>query len=188
MRKLHLILLITFISYGCKQRFSPKPNGYLRIALEEKTDSLFQPKKCNFSFIAPNYLKMTYNTKKNCWLDLKFEKHKATIHLTYKDIEKNLNELYEESRDMVYKHTIKADAINEKKYLNYTNQTYGTLYDIHGQTASAIQFYLTDSTNHFIRGALYFEVNPNRDSLNPIINHIREDIIQIMETLNWADK
>ena len=88
---------------------------------------------------------------------------------------------------MVYKHTVKADAINEKKYLNDINNSYGTLYDTHGQTASSVQFYITDSVYHFIRGALYFEVNPNQDSLKPIINYLRKDIINIMESVHWEE-
>ena len=75
--------------------------------------------------------------------------------------------LLEESRGMVYKHTVKADQIAEKKYSNQNNHTYGTLYDIYGETASAVQFHITDSNKHFLRGALYFSVNPNQDSLKP---------------------
>ncbi|MBJ04507.1 MAG: gliding motility lipoprotein GldD [Flavobacteriales bacterium] len=188
MKNFTLILLTLFFLLGCNQRYSPKPKGYLRINLDKKVDSLFKPITCNFSFIAPNYFNLSQNSKKNCWLDLEFLKHKATIHLTYKEINNNLNDLYEEARNMVYKHTLKADAINEKTYFNKINKTYGTLYDIHGQTASAIQFYITDSIQHFVRGALYFEVNTNRDSLNPIIHHLREDVIRIMETLNWEEQ
>jgi len=86
---------------------------------------------------------------------------------------------------MVYKHTIKADAINEKIYLNKNRKIYGTLYDITGASASSIQFHVTDSINNFIRGALYLYADPNPDSLRPVINYLREDIVKIMETLNW---
>ena len=87
----------------------------------------------------------------------------------------------------MYKHTVKADAINEKVYLNDSHQTYGTLYDIKGEAASSVQFHLTDSVSHFIRGALYFKVSPNIDSLRPIMNYLRDDIIHIMETLKWEE-
>ena len=131
---------------------------------------------------------MQPNPNNNCWLNLNYTKHNATIYLTYKEVENNIFELIEEARGMVYKHTIKADAINEKRYLNNNKETYGVLYDIHGETASSVQFYITDSIQNFIRGALYFEANPNQDSLKPIINYVREDIIRIMESLIWKSE
>ena len=181
---LYFIIIIILIS-SCKERFSPKPKGYLRIDLEVKNDTLFNPKACPFYFNASDYFKL--NLKNHCWLDLEYKKHNATVHITYKEVGGNLFQLLAESRNLVYKHTIKADAINEKTYLNSEHQTYGTLYDIKGETASSVQFHLTDSVNNFIRGALYFHANPNQDSLKPIINYLRDDIIQIMETLRWED-
>tara|TARA_B100000902_G_C27264729_1_gene892843 strand:+ start:294 stop:863 length:570 start_codon:yes stop_codon:yes gene_type:complete len=181
------LLIIFFLFFSCKERFSPKPKGYLRIDLEKKVDSLFQPVSCPFEFIAPNYFTIDYKNK-ICWLDLKYSKHRATIHLTYKPVENNLFQLLEDSRQMVYKHTVKADAIQEKNYANYKNKSFGTLYDIYGQTASSVQFHMTDSIKHFIRGSLYFHVNPNQDSLAMITQSIRNDIIQIIETLKWADE
>ena len=136
-------------------------------------------------FYTSNYFALTNKT--NCWIDLKYPEHHATIHITYKKINNNIFQLVEDSRNMVYKHTIKADAINEKTYLNKEHNTYGTLYDIQGETASSVQFHITDSVSNFIRGALYFHVNPNQDSLKPIINYLRADIIQIMESLQWDE-
>lgn len=186
MKHLYTIILILLI-LSCESRFTPKPLGYLRIDLDEKKDSVFTLEQCPFTFNAPNYFDLEYNNKNKCWINLKYSKHRATIHLTYKQINGDLVNLLEESRNMVYKHTVKADAINEKKYLNDINNSYGTLYDIHGQTASSVQFYITDSVYHFIRGALYFEVNPNQDSLKPIINYLRKDIINIMESVHWEE-
>ncbi len=184
-KKILNLFIVIILIIGCKERFSPKPKGYLRIDLEEKSQILFKPSECYFSFYAPNYFKLM--NKKKCWIDLEYPKHNATIYITYKKIDNNLFQLLEDSRNMVYKHTVKADAINEKIYLNKVNQTYGPLYDISGETASAIQFHITDSIHHFIRGSLYFDVHPNQDSLKPIINHLRNDITQIMETLQWEE-
>ncbi|MBF25716.1 MAG: gliding motility lipoprotein GldD [Flavobacteriales bacterium] len=187
MRKIHLLFIIFIILIAsCKERYSPKPRGYLRIDLPEKKNTIVSPENCPFSFNIADYFQV--HSKENCWIDLKYTKHNATIHLTYKNVKGDLFKLLEESRNMVYKHTVKADAINEKTYVNFTNYTFGTLYDIKGSTASSVQFHLTDSINNFIRGALYFHVNPNPDSLKPIINYIRQDIITIMETLQWAEK
>ncbi len=185
MKKIYIILLILF--FGCETRFSPKPKGYLRIELEPKIQALMEPKECPFSFNLPDYFALNYKSQKNCWIDLTYPKHKATIHITYKKINNNLFQLLEESRQMAYKHTVKADAINEQLYSNKINSTYGKLYNIQGETASSVQFHLTDSANHFIRGSLYFSVQPNQDSLRPIVNYLREDIILMMESLQWND-
>ncbi len=179
------VIIFTLGITSCKQRFTPKPKGYLRIDLPIKKDTLFNPSYCPFYFKTSDYFSL--QQKNNCWLDLKYKEHNATIHLTYKKIDDNLIELLEESRDMVYKHTIKADAINEKTYLNHIKKTYGTLYDIKGPVASSVQFHISDSLRNFIRGALYFETNPNPDSLQPVIDYIRYDIIRIMETLEWEN-
>jgi gliding motility-associated lipoprotein GldD len=189
MKYIYIIISILILS-ACKERFSPKPNGYLRIHLEEKTQTIFNSTQCPFSFHAPSYWE-THNKsleENSCWIDLDYSNQKATIHLTYKTISNNVFELIEESRTMVYKHTLKADEIAEKRYQNNINNTYGTLYDIYGETASSVQFHLTDSADHFLRGALYFAVTPNQDSLRPIINYLREDIIHIMETLEWKNQ
>ena len=85
----------------------------------------------------------------------------------------------------VKNHITKADAINEQPFINHENKVFGILYDLKGNTASAVQFYVTDSTRHFLRGSLYFSAEPNADSLAPVIDFFREDIIHLIETLKW---
>jgi gliding motility-associated lipoprotein GldD len=80
---------------------------------------------------------------------------------------------------------MKASAIPETEYYNHDNRVYGMLYQMKGNTASPIQFYLTDSTKHFFRAALYFNNIPNQDSLAPVIDYLREDIMMMMETFRW---
>ena len=179
--------IIFLVIGGCKERYNPKPKGYLRFDFEKKIDTKFSIEKCPFSFFAPNYYEFEIKNNKYCWFNLRYLKHGATIHLTYKPIQNDLFKLLEESRNMVYKHTIKADAINEKLYRNKKSNTYGTLYDISGETASSVQFHLTDSTKNFVRGSLYFDVSTNEDSLKPIIDYLRQDILTIMETLVWSN-
>jgi len=93
--------------------------------------------------------------------------------------------MVEDAHSLVYKHTIKADAINEEMFQNSEKNVFGVLYDIHGDAASSVQFWLTDSTDHYLRGALYFMVEPAEDSLAPVIAFIKKDIIHLIETMNW---
>ena len=102
-------------------------------------------------------------------------------------VNKNIEAILKETYDYAYSHSIKADAISEQPWLNSDKKVYGLLYDIKGNTASSIQFFLTDSTKNFVRGALYFSAEPNADSLEPVIQFLREDIIHMIETFKWKN-
>ena len=95
------------------------------------------------------------------------------------------NPILPTSRTLVYKHTVKADGIEETPFINPGERKYGMVYDLSGDVASAVQFFITDSTNHFLRGSLYFNCPPNRDSLKPVIDFMREDIMHLIETIRW---
>jgi len=172
---------------ACNQNYIPKPPGYFRIELPKREYQTYNH-KCPYTFDYPTYYKAIKSEQANaepCWLNLDFPKFKAKIHLSYKNVSGNVNELLEECRTLAYKHDIKADAINEILYSDSINKVYGILYEIKGNVASNIQFYVTDSIKHFLRGALYFEVIPNKDSLAPVIDFIEQDISHLVETLRW---
>lgn len=182
-----IILTIFFGGTSCKKKSVPKPRGYFRIDLPEKEYQLFDS-TCPYTFEYPVYSKIVpdsgYNTEP-CWINILYPAYNANIHVSYKKIDNNLNDMIEDAHKLVYKHTIKADAINEEMFRNYGEKVYGILYDIHGDAASSLQFWLTDSTNNYLRGALYFMVEPEPDSLAPVIAFIKEDITHMIETMNW---
>ena len=109
----------------------------------------------------------------------------AELYMSYFELDDNLNQHIEDSRTLTYTHTVKADAIKEKLFNNPDNLVYGLYYKLKGDAASQIQFYLTDSINHFVRGGLYFNCAPNNDSLAPVLDFIAEDITHMMETFVW---
>lgn len=123
-----------------------------------------------------------------CWFNLVFSKYNATIHLSYKDVNKNLSQFIEDAHTLAYKHTIKADAIEENRIVDNRRKVYGLIYDIKGNAASSVQFYVTDSLRHFLRGSLYFNVAPDKDSLAPAIDFFRKDIQHLVETIEWKNK
>lgn len=187
MKNLFFTLLIVFILHSCSQDYIPKPLGYFRIDLPEKKYQSYI-EECPFYFDYPVYAcikKSDMPGAEPCWLNIEFPEFKAKIHLSYKDVNGNINEIIEECRTMAYKHAVKADAIDEQIYIDSANFVYGMLYRIKGNTASGLQFYASDSTRHFLRGALYFEVKPNKDSLAPVLGFIEKDIIQLIESLRW---
>jgi gliding motility-associated lipoprotein GldD len=95
-------------------------------------------------------------------------------------------ELVEDSRRLVFKHTVKADGIDESKLINKDKKVYGLYYTIGGNSASSIQFFLTDSNKHFLRAALYFYAVPQADSIAPVLNFVKEDINHMIETFEWV--
>ncbi|MDX9772572.1 MAG: gliding motility lipoprotein GldD [Bacteroidales bacterium] len=175
------------MAVGCRQPSVPKPAGYFRIDLPEKRYVRYET-PCSYSIEYPDYARINLkpgSARDTCWMDIEFPSMRAKIHLTYFDIRNNLASLTELSRELAYKHTIRADAIDEKLWADDSAHVYGILYDLKGNTASSVQFYVTDSIRHYLRGSLYFMAEPNEDSLLPVINFLREDIIHLIETLNW---
>ena len=122
------------------------------------------------------------------WMNLSYPQYNAKLHLSYKEINNDtaLNHYLEDCHHLAYTHTIKAESINEKYFKN--REIFGLIYYIEGNTASSTQFFITDSTRHFLRGALYFNQHPDKDSLAPVIDYLREDIVTLMETLRFKNK
>lgn len=169
--------------------YSPKPRGFFRIDFPEKKYRLFDT-SCSYRFEIPIYATIGSDKHKNaepCWYNIEFPKFGATIHLSYKSINNNLNTFVEDSRNFAVRHQIKATGLDESVVIRDSAKVYGLVYDITGNTASSVQFYLTDSTHHFLRGALYFNTVPNIDSLKMVIDFIREDIIHLVKTCNWKE-
>lgn len=178
------ITLLVLIS--CGKNYTPKEPGYFRINLPEKkyvtVDTVFP-----YSFEIPVYSKIEsdrYHTG-DFNINIVFPKLNGTIHLSYFSVNNNIDDLLEDNRKMVYKHTIKADAINEKYFRDSLKSVYGVLYEIKGNAASSVQFYATDSVKHFLRGSLYFNNVPNKDSLAPVIKFVEKDVVHLMNTLSW---
>jgi gliding motility-associated lipoprotein GldD len=188
---LSIILIFFFASYSCKDIAVPKPKGHFRIDLPKKQYLPYKATDMPFSFEYPVYGNMSFqveNMNEPGWFNIEFPAFRAKIYLTYKDVENNFEKLMEQTYKMnVKNHISKADAINEQVFNNKENNVYGILYDLKGNTASAVQFYVTDSLKHFLRGSLYFSAEPNSDSLAPVIVFFREDIIHLIETLKWRN-
>ena len=182
------MLLSTF---SCQQNHTPKPHAYFRIDFPEKEYRLFES-ACPFSFDYPTYATMVPDVRPSsepCWFNIQFPEYKGTIYLTYRTIDKNFDEFVEDNFKMIYdKIAQKADAVDPHEYIDSERKVYGTIYDIRGNAASSVQFFVTDSIENFLRGSLYFSVKPNHDSLAPVVSFFREDIVRLMESVKWTNK
>ncbi len=182
-----LALLGAGVIVGCKSDPpTPKPVGYFRIDLPEND---YQPKEldCPFSFEISKESRLLFfeDTKEQCWFNIEYPNLGATVHITYKPVQGNLRELLEESRSMTYEHQVKANRIDSKRINTPNAHVYGLTYELGGTVASPYQFFVTDSANHFLRGALYFNAKPNPDSLKPSFNFVKKDLEHLVETFEW---
>jgi gliding motility-associated lipoprotein GldD len=174
------------LCWACGDSYTPKPWGYSRIDLPQKGSTQFDS-DCPFVFQQPNYSEVIFKYKNNnCWFDLEFKDFNGKVHMSYKTLNNDLNEYTEDSRSLAYKHAQIAEAISEQVFLKDSLNVYGMVYTFQGNTATPMQFYLTDSLNHFVRGALYFNSAQN-DSITPISNFVKEDIYRIIESWKWKN-
>ena len=184
-----LFMSILFSLWSCGVEESneiPRPKGYYRIAFPERAYTESKD-SCPFTFEHPVYSQVVYtgNHRSKCWPDIFFPQFKARLHLSYSPVNNNLEQFLEDSRTLTYKHTVKANDIREQFIQIPDKRVFGTLYTVSGNAASAIQFHVTDSSRHFMRGSLYFNVEPNSDSLAPVIDFLASDVEHFIQSLQW---
>lgn len=185
MKKLLTIFILCLI-VGCNSDLRPKPKALLRLDYQRaEYDTLKQG--CGYVFLK-NKASRVIDKKGDCNLDLRYDKMKATIYITYKKVDGNLKNLLKDAQKLTYEHTIKASNIVEQPYQDNLNKVYGMFYQVDGNAASQSQFYVTDSVSNFVTGSIYFNVRPNYDSIQPAATYLREDIRVIMESIRWVKK
>ncbi|GGC25838.1 hypothetical protein GCM10011386_17330 [Parapedobacter defluvii] len=174
---------------ACTPQYSPKPRGYFRIEFPEKTYQPFAP-DCPFAARIPTYATVEPDRSPDaepCWIDIRFPQFNARIHLSYMPVtsRNNFNELVEDARTFAFNHTVKATAIDQQRISRPDAGVYGLKYEIKGNTASSVQFFVTDSTHRYLRGALYFHEKPRLDSIQPVLDFIKADIDTLIQSMRW---
>jgi len=184
---IYLIAGASLLLSGCGKSSIPRPYGYFRVDLPKHAYRTIDTLGLPYRFDLPKNAKIISRAtpSEKYWIDIYYPNLNASIYCSFKPVKGNLIDLLEETRKIVYKHSVRADGIGEKVFAHPEKNVHGILYDLTGNTASSVQFVLTDSTQHFFRGALYFNNVPNKDSIAPMSNYIREDVIRIMESFEW---
>ncbi len=177
------VLVFCVLFAACNEEVLPKPNAKLRLeyskpVLKELTTDHF---RFDYNESA------TVNSKNSNALTLKYPKMKGEIFLNYRKVDNNIDKLLADAQKLSYEHSVKADGIIEQPFISEEHNVYGMFYEISGNAASQAQFYVTDSTKHFLTGSLYFLTRPNYDSIYPAAAYLQNDIRGIMETLRWKD-
>ena len=188
------VLMVAAISSmtmsSCNNEYTPKPRGYFRIALPENKytllDSIYP-----YTFEYPAYARITndpLSPQEKNWINIEMPVFHGRIHISYKPLTDNnsLAQFTEDTRTLAFKHMSKSSGIRQIAIADPNRKLYGIVYEINGMgAASPYQFYLTDSTAHWLRGSLYFDAIPNNDSLAPVIDFVKTDIQHLFETFRW---
>jgi gliding motility-associated lipoprotein GldD len=181
------LFFTSIILTGCHHPAVPKPYGYFRIDMPAHTYQAFSLQGYPYSFLISEAarIKMIDYEGEKYWIDIDYPDYNASIHCSYKPVNGNLAALTDDAVEFVFSHAIKASAIPEQAYEHPEEKVYGLWFDLEGNTATPLQFFLTDSVHHFFRAALYFNNIPNQDSVAPVAGFIREDMQHLIETFKW---
>jgi len=192
MNKKLIFNAIVFMSLtACKPDFMPKPKGFNRIVLPE---NLFYalPDTFPYQFQYSKHAQILKDSSwiaEPYWIDLYYPDFKASIQISYKPVKKSedlLKEYMATAYKLTSKHQVKAYAIDEAIIETKFGKT-AVLAHLSGEVPSQYQFFITDSVNHFLRGALYFNTATQNDSLAPVIDFVRKDIVHLLNTLQWQE-
>ena len=188
-----VLVVLLFSLNSCHGDYMPKQRAYPRVYFPDRKYELYEPAACPFRFEKPSYTQVVKDSSQMdkgqyCWLNIVFPNFNGTVNLTYKEISKDLPlaKLLDDAHKLSFKHTKKANFIDESILKNKHGVT-GIFYDIGGDAASNIQFFLTDSLHHFIRGSLYFYNEPNSDSMAPVLAYVRQDLDSILNSFEWTN-
>ncbi len=199
-RNLVLFLLIIFagIIISCQDGpvLAPKPRAFPKIDFPEPEFVAFNEDFCQFTFERPAYTEVEQDTlffdeKPNdpCWFNLYYPMFNCRIHCSYYPIsdENPFSKLNNDAHKLAMEHNRKATYIDEMR-LEKPNHVYGFIFNLEGPVATPFQFYLTDSTRHFLRGALYFNTQVRPDSLAPLYEFVKNDITHMINTFAWNER
>lgn len=189
MNRIFVFSLLAAILLGCKEEVTiPKPPTYLRLELPDHSYKNYSS-DCGYSFDASSLfeVKDVYDTTGNltCHKDIKMPKLNAVMHFSYIPMKEQLSTYVNFSNDKVDEHKLKATAIEDEQIIRSKDRVFGTFFELQGDVASPFQFYLTDSTEHFVSGVIYFNSRPNYDSLKPTLDYLKIDLMQMMKSFKW---
>lgn len=189
-----LLSLLTFMA--CNEPvYTPRPRAYPKVVYPERAFQQYGNTLCDFTFEYPTYAEVVTTNKQlgdddpnPCWFDLFVTDFDCRLHCTYYPVtdQAGFTELMADAFDMANNHNLRANYIDEIQ-IQKENNVSGFIFDIEGPAASPFQFYLTDSTDHFFRGALYFNTQIKEDSLAPLYDFLKKDIFHLIETFEWEN-
>lgn len=189
-----IALLACYLLASCNSSYTPKPTGYFRIDFPEKQYQLFNEPGYPYSFEYPVYARIVRDTsffgdkpENPWWINVDFPQFQGRVYISYKSIgQYTLKKLLGDAFDLTNKQSVKASYIDDS-LITTPNNIHGMFFKVSGDVATANQFFLTDSVKNFLRGALYFDVTPNQDSLKPVNDFLVQDLRHLINTFRWKE-
>lgn len=189
-----VLLFIAAFQIGCETDNTPRPNGYPKINYPTSGGKMvYDDADCPYTFTLPDYYIIDKNItffnqapENACWMNLICKDLNATIYFSYKELKEStpVQKMIEDAYKLTYKHSERADFIEPQEIENQYGVK-GLIYYVGGDAASNFQFFVTDTTTNFVRGALYFNAAPNADSLKPVIQYMINDIEGMLSSWQW---
>lgn len=181
---IYLLMVALLFVTGCSEEVLPKPKAMLRLQYPNSEYGLMKTKHFQFK----KNLLSNFEQKDNNSHILDYPTMNGSLFLTYKKIENNIDKLLIDAQRLSLEHAVKADGPPQAyPFVNEEDKVYGMYFEVVGDAASQAQFYVTDSTKHFVTGSLYFYTKPNYDSIFPAASYLQNDIKKIMESLRWKE-
>ncbi len=192
MKVYFLIIVVLSGMISCNSDYTIRQKGYFKIDLPEHKYQLFDQPGYPYSFEYPVYSSVVQDTsffedkpENPYWINIDFPALNGKIYISYKETSKaNFDKLVEDAFKLTYKHSTKATAIKDS-LMRTPNEITGIFFKVGGNAATARQFFVTDTTSHFLRGALYFDATPNADSLGVVNDFLETDMKHLINTLKW---
>lgn len=184
--------IVCLLLVSCNGVYTPKRRGYFKIDFPRHEYQTFDQAGFPYTFEYPVYAKIVRDSsffdtvpENPYWINIDFPRFDARIYISYKAIGPNkFDKLREDAFKMTFKHTSKASSIDQT-VIQTPNGIGGIYFNVGGNAATANQFFLTDTTKHFLRGALYFDTTPNEDSLGIVNQFLEKDMQHLINTFKW---
>lgn len=175
--------------YSCRQKYTPLPDGYFRIdpypESYKRSELLlplisFEIPEGTIASLGDDSLQHGTDVR---WLNIRYPRYRATLYCSYHALQGNLDRLLAESKELIYRQSIRPDVVRANSYENDEQRIYATLYDLSAESATPLQFIVTDSARYLLRGSLYFDEPGKSDSIAPVIDYLSNDIAHLIESI-----
>ncbi len=187
-------LLLLVMSCQVSDVPSPRPHQYPRLTFPEREYKIYKNEECPFTMEVPSASEVVKKEylfgeieASPCWFDISISSLAATVHCSYYKInqDQRLDKLINDAFTMASKHNIKASYREEFEIK--TREASGMIFKINGPVATPYQFYISDSTNHFFRGSLYFDAKVDYDSIAPVVTFLEKEVDHMLRSLVWKE-
>lgn len=181
------ILLLT--GCGGNDSHTPKPRAYPRIEYPVTEAIVFDTLSCPFTFTYPGYAEVQPKKDRECWFDLYMPYFNARLHCSYLPVanREDFDQLVKDVYTIAYKINERANFM-ETALVENAQGVHGTRLTWTGPAASPMHFFLSDTTQHFFKAALYFDAEVQPDSLAPIIDFVKADFNKMIESFAWKNE